>query len=168
MGKQNNWRYFYEKVRYFPVNEKVMRYFTSYLKKVILLRNSRYFNTQHYQGAVWITLVWVYGQCFNPPFNNSPVEVIDVHCADPSANIIIEVVCMERSGWSMWFFYDSFHFTASCWVYWRCQTPTIQQSNKAGKLHLLKRLKQRGITHECMGRLHFTSCLTTTNLPFIF
>lgn len=29
------------------------------------------------------------------------MEVIDVHGADPSANIIIEVVCMERSGWSM-------------------------------------------------------------------
>jgi len=43
----------------------------------------------------------VYGQFFDPLFNNSPVEVIDVHGAYLSANIIIEVVCMERSGWSM-------------------------------------------------------------------
>lgn len=34
-------------------------------------------------------------------FNNPPVEVIDVHGADPSANIIMEVICMERLGFSM-------------------------------------------------------------------
>lgn len=36
-----------------------------------------------------------------PTFNNPPVEVIDVHGADPSANIIMEVICMERSGFSV-------------------------------------------------------------------
>lgn len=36
-----------------------------------------------------------------PPFKNPPVEVIDVHGAAPGANIIMEVICMERSGFSM-------------------------------------------------------------------
>ncbi len=39
--EKSNWHYFFEKV-YFLRNLKVMRYFTTYLKKLILLRNSRY------------------------------------------------------------------------------------------------------------------------------